>query len=83
MPMIDVYSAPDTFADKHALAQDLANAVMRWEQVPPIALFSKNTAAFAASPWRNLKKRRRACGSFLHGELESRMRDNRPSGLPV
>ena len=46
MPMIDVYSAPDTFADKHALAQDLANAVMRWEQVPPIALFSKNTAAF-------------------------------------
>jgi phenylpyruvate tautomerase PptA (4-oxalocrotonate tautomerase family) len=46
MPMIDVYSAPDTFADKHALAQDLAKAVMRWEQVPPIALFSKNTAAF-------------------------------------
>src|ERR1700728_2793756 len=46
MPMIDVYSAPDTFADKHTLAQDLANAVMRWEQVPPIALFSKNTAAF-------------------------------------
>jgi phenylpyruvate tautomerase PptA (4-oxalocrotonate tautomerase family) len=46
MPMIDVYCAPDTFADKHALAQDLANAVMRWEQVPPIALFSKNTAAF-------------------------------------
>jgi len=46
MPMIDAYCAPDTFADKHALAQDLANAVMRWEQVPPIALFSKNTAAF-------------------------------------
>jgi phenylpyruvate tautomerase PptA (4-oxalocrotonate tautomerase family) len=46
MPMIDVYSAPETFGDKHALAQDLANAVMRWEQVPPIALFSKNTAAF-------------------------------------
>jgi phenylpyruvate tautomerase PptA (4-oxalocrotonate tautomerase family) len=46
MPMIDVYSIPDTFADKHTLAQDLANAVMRWEQVPPIALFSKNTAAF-------------------------------------
>jgi phenylpyruvate tautomerase PptA (4-oxalocrotonate tautomerase family) len=46
MPMIDVYSAPATFSDKHALAQDLANAVMRWEQVPPIALFSKNTAAF-------------------------------------
>ena len=46
MPMIDVYAAEGTFADKHALAQDLANAVMRWEQVPPIALFSKNTAAF-------------------------------------
>jgi phenylpyruvate tautomerase PptA (4-oxalocrotonate tautomerase family) len=46
MPMIDVYSVSDTFDDKHALAQDLANAVMRWEQVPPIALFSKNTAAF-------------------------------------
>ena len=46
MPMIDVYSTPETFADKHSLAQDLANAVMRWEQVPPIALFSNNTAAF-------------------------------------
>jgi phenylpyruvate tautomerase PptA (4-oxalocrotonate tautomerase family) len=46
MPMIDVYSVPGTFSDKHVLAQDLANAVMRWEQVPPIALFSKNTAAF-------------------------------------
>src|SRR5580693_3218898 len=46
MPMIDVYSTPETFADKRSLAQDLANAVMRWEQVPPIALFSKNTAAF-------------------------------------
>jgi phenylpyruvate tautomerase PptA (4-oxalocrotonate tautomerase family) len=46
MPMIDVYSVPGTFSDKHALAQDLANAVMRWEQVPPIALFSNNTAAF-------------------------------------
>jgi phenylpyruvate tautomerase PptA (4-oxalocrotonate tautomerase family) len=46
MPMIDVYSVPGTFSDKHSLAQDLANAVMRWERVPPIALFSKNTAAF-------------------------------------
>ena len=46
MPMIDVYSAPNTFSDKHALAQDLANAVMRWEQVPPLKLFSSNTAAF-------------------------------------
>jgi phenylpyruvate tautomerase PptA (4-oxalocrotonate tautomerase family) len=46
MPMIDVYSTAGTFSDKHALAQDLANAVMRWEKVPPISLFSNNTAAF-------------------------------------
>src|ERR1700677_1793193 len=46
MPMIDVDAPPETFSDSHALAQDLANAVMRWEQVPPIALFAKNTAAF-------------------------------------
>jgi phenylpyruvate tautomerase PptA (4-oxalocrotonate tautomerase family) len=46
MPMIDVYSVPGTFSEKHVLAQDLANAVMRWEQVPPLALFSNNTAAF-------------------------------------
>jgi phenylpyruvate tautomerase PptA (4-oxalocrotonate tautomerase family) len=46
MPMIDVYAAEGTFADKHALAQSLAQAVMRWEQVPDIALFSDNTAAF-------------------------------------
>jgi phenylpyruvate tautomerase PptA (4-oxalocrotonate tautomerase family) len=44
--MIDVYSVPETFSDKHSLAQDLANAVMRWEQVPPMPLFSNNTAAF-------------------------------------
>jgi phenylpyruvate tautomerase PptA (4-oxalocrotonate tautomerase family) len=46
MPMIDVYSVAGTFSNKHALAQDLANAVMRWEKVPPISLFSNNTAAF-------------------------------------
>jgi hypothetical protein len=46
MPMIDVYAAEDTFADTHALAQNLARAVMRWEQVPEIPLFSDNTAAF-------------------------------------
>src|SRR5580765_1264509 len=46
MPMIDVYAAEGTFADKHTLAQDLAQAVMRWEQVPEIPLFSDNTAAF-------------------------------------
>jgi len=46
MPMIDVYAADGTFSDKHALAQDLAAAVMRWEQVPDLALFRNNTAAF-------------------------------------
>ena len=46
MPMIDVYAAAGTFADKHALAQNLAAAVMRWEQVPELPLFANNTAAF-------------------------------------
>src|SRR6478609_8458678 len=46
MPMIDVYAAEGTFADKHTLAQKLAQVVMRWEQVPEIALFADNTAAF-------------------------------------
>ncbi|HEY4917831.1 MAG TPA: hypothetical protein VIH92_13040 [Solirubrobacteraceae bacterium] len=46
MPMIDVYAAAGTFAERHVLAQDLANAVMRWEQVPPLALFANNTAGF-------------------------------------
>jgi phenylpyruvate tautomerase PptA (4-oxalocrotonate tautomerase family) len=46
MPMIDVYSASGTFADKHTLARDLAAAVMRWEKVPELPLFRKNTAAF-------------------------------------
>jgi phenylpyruvate tautomerase PptA (4-oxalocrotonate tautomerase family) len=46
MPMIDVYSASGTFTDKHTLAKDLAAAVMRWEKVPELSLFRKNTAAF-------------------------------------
>ena len=46
MPMIDVYAAAGTFADKHRLAVDLATAVMTIEQVPNIPLFRKNTAAF-------------------------------------
>jgi phenylpyruvate tautomerase PptA (4-oxalocrotonate tautomerase family) len=44
--MIDVYAVTGTFADKHALAVDVAKAVMRWEQVPTITFFSDNTAAF-------------------------------------
>jgi phenylpyruvate tautomerase PptA (4-oxalocrotonate tautomerase family) len=46
MPMIDVYATEGTFKDKRSLAQDLAKAVMRWEQVPEIPLFLDNTAAF-------------------------------------
>jgi phenylpyruvate tautomerase PptA (4-oxalocrotonate tautomerase family) len=46
MPMIDVYAATGTFPDTHALARDLAAAVMRWEQVPDLPLFANNTAAF-------------------------------------
>jgi phenylpyruvate tautomerase PptA (4-oxalocrotonate tautomerase family) len=46
MPMIAVYAAAGTFADTHTLARDLAAAVMRWEQVPDLPLFAKNTAAF-------------------------------------
>jgi phenylpyruvate tautomerase PptA (4-oxalocrotonate tautomerase family) len=46
MPMIDVYAATGTFADKSRLAADLAAAVMTIEKVPDIPMFRKNTAAF-------------------------------------
>ena len=46
MPMIDVYASEGTFGDTRKLAQDLASAVMRWEQVPDLALFRDNTVAF-------------------------------------
>ena len=46
MPMIDAYAVAGTFADPHKLAVDLATAVMTIEQVPDIAMFRKNTAAF-------------------------------------
>ena len=46
MPMIDVYAVEGTFTEKDGLAQSLAAAVMRWEQVPDLALFRDNTAAF-------------------------------------
>jgi phenylpyruvate tautomerase PptA (4-oxalocrotonate tautomerase family) len=46
MPMIDVTAAAGTFDDKSALATALSQAMMRWEKVPPIALFADNTAAF-------------------------------------
>ena len=46
MPMIDVYAAAGTFGDPHVLAQSLATELMTIEQVPDIAMFRKNTAAF-------------------------------------
>ena len=45
MPMIDVYASA-TFADEHALAEDLARTLMAIEQVPDIPMFRQNTAAF-------------------------------------
>jgi phenylpyruvate tautomerase PptA (4-oxalocrotonate tautomerase family) len=46
MPMIDAYLPAGLVADPHALATSLAAAVMEIEQVPPIAMFRENTAAF-------------------------------------
>ncbi len=46
MPMIDVYAASGTFKDPKALARDLAETLMKIEQVPNIPMFRKNTAAF-------------------------------------
>jgi phenylpyruvate tautomerase PptA (4-oxalocrotonate tautomerase family) len=46
MPMIDVYAVAGTFRNPSALTQALAGAMMRWEKVPNIPLFSENTAAF-------------------------------------
>src|SRR4029077_558473 len=46
MPMIDVYAVAGTFRNKPALTSALAGAMMRWERVPNIPLFSDNTAAF-------------------------------------
>lgn len=46
MPMIDVYAANGTFADPGSLAQRLAATLMRIEEVPALAMFRNNTAAF-------------------------------------
>ena len=46
MPMIDIFAPAGTFADPHALATAAATTVMRIEQVPEIAMFRENTAAF-------------------------------------
>ncbi len=46
MPMIDVYAPAGAFEDKHLLARRLAAALMLIEEVPDIAMFRQNTAAF-------------------------------------
>jgi phenylpyruvate tautomerase PptA (4-oxalocrotonate tautomerase family) len=46
VPMIDVYASEATFPNPHEVARALPAAVMGWEQVPDIALFRRNTAAF-------------------------------------
>ena len=46
MPMIDVYATTGTFKDPKALARDLAETLMKIEQVPNIPMFRKNTAGF-------------------------------------
>jgi len=46
MPMIDVYATVGTFKDPKSLARDLAETLMKIEQVPNIPMFRNNTAAF-------------------------------------
>ena len=44
MPVIDVYAASGTFARKRELIAAVTAAVMKWEAVPPIALFKDNAS---------------------------------------
>jgi len=44
--MIDVYAPVGLISDKHKLAQELAQTIMRWEKIPVIPFFTDNTAAF-------------------------------------
>ena len=46
MPVIDVYATTGTFKDPKSLARNLAETLMKIEQVPNIPMFRKNTAAF-------------------------------------
>src|ERR1700736_3576008 len=46
MPMIDVYAPEGVFEDKPEFARCLAAELMAIEQVPDIAMFRQNTAAF-------------------------------------
>jgi hypothetical protein len=44
--MIDAYATTATCADPHQLARDLAETLLKIEQVPDIPMFRQNTAAF-------------------------------------
>jgi len=44
--MIEVHATAGTFQDRHEVARNLATALTRWEQVPHLALFEEDTAAF-------------------------------------
>ncbi|MBV1707224.1 MAG: hypothetical protein KGQ37_08460 [Hyphomicrobiales bacterium] len=46
MPMIDIYAAVGLFPDTKKLAREAAETLKAVEQVPDIAMFRKNTAAF-------------------------------------
>ncbi len=46
MPMIDIYAAAGTFADRKKLAVDAATTVMTVEQAPNIPMFRQITATF-------------------------------------
>ncbi len=46
MPMIDIYATSGLFRDKAKLAAEAAATVKAVEQVPDIAMFRQNTAAF-------------------------------------
>jgi hypothetical protein len=74
MPMIDVYAAAGTFRDSHALAQDLAAAVMRCEQVPDFAFATTSTPPRPTAT-------RRASGR-ADARPERRCRSHQPRAQP-
>ena len=78
MPMIDVYAAAGTFPDPHTLARDLAAAVMRWEKVPDLPLFTKNTAAFI----HDMDAAAISNGSCLFAVISSPLTDSNRRPLP-
>jgi hypothetical protein len=72
MPMIDVYAAVDTFADKHTLAAELARTLMTIEQVPDIAMFRKNNDLAGAALAARRRQLAWRCGKRVADELRVR-----------